>query len=78
MTPSKYTRHVSHYDAAGVLQSVPIDVYAVLKAFDVRCPAIQHAVKKLLCVGIRGHAETDLREAAASIARAIELTSEAS
>ncbi len=52
-----------------------VDVYRVLDAFDVRCPATAHAVKKLLCAGIRGHKdmEQDLSEAAQSIeeARAI-------
>lgn len=52
-----------------------IDVYDVLVAFDVRCPARQHAIKKLLAAGERGHKGVvdDLREAAASIQRAIEL-----
>ena len=31
-----------------------VDVYSVLEAFDVRCPARQHAIKKLLCAGLRG------------------------
>jgi len=52
-----------------------VDVYAVLDAFDVRCPARQHAIKKLLCSGIRGKGDTlqDLTEAGDAIARAIEL-----
>jgi hypothetical protein len=42
-----------------------VDVYAVLWAFDVRSPGLQHAVKKLLCAGQRGKASylQDLREA---------------
>ena len=31
-----------------------VDVYAVLRAFNVTEPALQHAIKKLLCAGIRG------------------------
>lgn len=52
-----------------------VDVYAVLDAFDVRCPAKQHAIKKLLCSGIRGKADTmqDLREARDAIDRAIQM-----
>jgi hypothetical protein len=52
-----------------------VDVYDVLVAFNVTCPAIQHAVKKLLCTGIRGHKDSaqDLLEAKESITRAIEL-----
>ena len=54
--------------------STTIDIYDVLKAYQVTCPATQHAIKKLLQPGGRGHKDklTDLREALASIARAIE------
>ena len=49
-----------------------VDVYRVLDAFDVTCPATAHAIKKLLCAGIRGHKdmEQDLSEAAQSIEEA--------
>lgn len=52
-----------------------IDVYAVIDAFDVRCPARQHAIKKLLCSGIRGKGGTiqDLNEARDAIDRAIQM-----
>jgi len=52
-----------------------VDVYDVLKAFNVVCPAIQHAVKKLLAPGQRGMktVNQDLLEAQQSITRAIEL-----
>lgn len=75
MKISKYTRYIDYVDASGKSHKVPIDVYSVLKAFDVRCPATQHAAKKVLCTGIRGHKDalTDLNEAIASIERAIEL-----
>ena len=55
--------------------SVTVDVYDVLQAFGVSCPALQHAVKKLLCAGLRGakSAEQDISEAANSCRRAIEL-----
>ena len=55
-----------------------VDVYDVLMAFNVTNPATQHAIKKLLMPGNRGHKDrlTDLKEAAQSIARAIELESE--
>lgn len=57
------------------LKGVTVDVYDVLKAFNVTCPATQHALKKMLCTGLRGHkdAETDLNEAIASLQRAKEL-----
>ena len=53
----------------------PPDVYAVLEAFAVTCPARQHAVKKLLCSGIRGKGDAlqDLQEARDAIDRAIQM-----
>lgn len=64
---NKYQREIK----AGVY----IDVYDVLKAFRVTNPATQHAIKKLLAGGLRGHKDLlqDLNEAHASISRAIEL-----
>lgn len=52
-----------------------IDVYAVIETFGVQCPARQHAIKKLLCSGIRGkgNAIQDLRETKVAIDRAIKL-----
>jgi hypothetical protein len=51
------------------------DVYDVLDAFGVTCPATQHALKKLLCAGQRGHKDRlqDLQEAGTALARAVEL-----
>lgn len=56
-------------------KGVNIDVYDVLQAFAVTNPATQHAIKKLLCAGLRGHKDKmqDLTEALKSIERAIEL-----
>lgn len=73
-TNNKYERMVE--DRYG--DSCHVDVYDVLKAFEVTCPAIQHAIKKLLCTGLRGHKDrdTDLLEAKESIVRAIELNGE--
>jgi hypothetical protein len=55
--------------------SIVIDVYCAIEAFAVRCPAVQHALKKLLCAGIRGKGDTlqDLHEARDAIDRAITL-----
>ena len=51
------------------------DVYAVLDAFGVTCPARQHAIKKLLCAGLRGKADEaqDLSEAREAIDRAMQM-----
>ena len=68
---NKYEREIT--DRQG--NSAVVDVYDVLKAFEVTCPATQHALKKLLFSGLRGHKDlqTDLLEAKESITRAIEL-----
>jgi hypothetical protein len=56
-------------------QSVTADVYDVLVAFGVACPATQHAIKKLLMPGQRGGktAKQDLEEALISVQSAIAL-----
>lgn len=55
-----------------------IDVYRVLELFNVTDPAIQHAVKKLLVAGGRGHKnlEKDVNEAIASLNRWTEMRDE--
>lgn len=67
---SKYLREMKH------LVDGRADVYAVLVAFNVTCPARQHAIKKLLCSGIRGKGSElqDLNEARDAVDRAIQLT----
>lgn len=67
----------SHYfkDVRGIDS---IDVYRVIKLFNVTDPCIQHAVKKLLVAGGRGgkNVERDLLEAADSINRALQMMAE--
>ena len=72
---SKYNRKIPYWDDAGQARGLTVDVYTVLLAFNVACPATQHAVKKLLMAGQRGHKDTrtDLQEALHAIERAIEL-----
>jgi hypothetical protein len=62
-------------DDGTTLDGLKIDVYDVLKAFNVTNPATQHAIKKLLASGQRGYKDTqqDLDEAIQSIQRAKEL-----
>ena len=73
---SKYTRTITQTingEDRGL--RLDVDVYDVLRAFAVTDPAVQHAVKKLLCSGIRGHKDRkqDLEEAVQSIERAIDV-----
>lgn len=69
----KYLRKIQ--SAVSCKQEVEIDVYAILKAFDVTCPARAHAIKKLLCCGNRdkGSALDDLWGVYAAVLRAIQL-----
>jgi len=66
MSGNKYKR---------TIKGVEIDVYDVLFAFGVTNPAAQHAIKKFLMPGQRGHKEKleDYKEGRDSIDRAIEL-----
>ena len=63
---NKYNRRIK-----GVL----IDVYDILQAFPTGNPALDHAVKKALCPGSRGHKsrEQDFRDIHASWKRAMQL-----
>lgn len=69
-------RKHSHYfkDVSGVDQ---IDVYAVLRLFEVTDPCLQHIVKKALCAGKRGAKDwaKDVQEIADTAQRLIELES---
>lgn len=73
----KYLRTIR--PATGAEQSIEIDVYCVLVAFAVTCPATAHAVKKLLCGGLRGKGDrlADLAGAKAAIERAMQLEMQA-
>jgi hypothetical protein len=64
------TRDGSKYDRP--VKGVTIDVYDVLEAFNVTCPALQHLIKKALCVGLRGHKspKRDLKDIVESANRA--------
>ncbi len=64
----------SKYDRP-VPKKTHMDVYDVLEAFDVQCPALQHLIKKALCAGLRGHKEAmeDLIDIEDSAHRAVEL-----
>jgi len=55
--------------------NIVVDVYDVLVAFDVTCPATAHAIKKILCAGQRGHKSytEDINEAVVSLERAKQL-----
>ncbi len=69
---NKYHREIISVDGT---ETVNVDVYAVIEAFEVSCPARQHAIKKILCSGIRGKGDTiqDLTEAIDALERAVSL-----
>ena len=65
---SHYFKDVSHLTT--------LDVYRVLKIFNVTDPCLQHAIKKLLVAGGRGAGKDitqDLREAVDSVNRALDM-----
>ena len=68
---SKYDRKITN--SAG--ESIIVDVYDVLEAFVVTCPALSHLAKKALCAGLRGHKDKgqDLVDIVKSAGRAVEL-----
>ena len=72
---SKYHRKLLGIDG----RECTTDVYRVLSAFNVTQPAVQHAIKKLLCAGIRGKGGEvqDLSEAIDAVgARLLEIEQE--
>lgn len=70
-------KRFSHYFKS-VIGFEYIDVYRVLTLFEVHSPPIQHAVKKLLCAGIRGAKDQrkDIEEAIVALNRALEMIRE--
>lgn len=70
---NKYRKRI--YPISNDESSCHIDVYSVLEAFEVKCPARQHALKKILCAGQRqkGDVLQDIREAIEALQRALEL-----
>lgn len=65
MERNKYEREIIGLNGERAI----IDVYRTLSAFSVTDPACQHAIKKLLCMGLRGHKDviTDLDDAIDSL-----------
>lgn len=63
---NKYTR---------TMKGIEFDAYDVIEACEIKCPALQHAAKKVLYTGVRGHKdeEQDLQDIIDSAHRAMEL-----
>ena len=74
--PVAATKH-SHYKK-NVEHLSFIDVYRVIDLFEVTHPALQHALKKVLCAGGRGQKDwaKDVQEAIDSLNRALEMQGE--
>jgi hypothetical protein len=68
---NKYDRTITNKNG----EMIVVDVYDVLQAFKVTCPALQHLLKKALACGLRGHKSRsgDLQDILDSAKRAIEL-----
>tara|TARA_R110002012_G_scaffold272128_2_gene457581 strand:- start:47 stop:499 length:453 start_codon:yes stop_codon:yes gene_type:complete len=67
LTPEKYLLEV--------MPGVKVDVYDILLACNVKCPALSHGIKKMLLPGARGAKDSlqDKEEAIVSIKRSIQL-----
>lgn len=65
MERNKYEREIIGLSGERAI----VDVYRTLSSFNVTDPACQHAIKKLLCMGLRGHKDviTDLDDAIDSL-----------
>lgn len=68
---SKYDREIIGLDG----KKTTVDVYRVLDAFKVTDSATQHAIKKMLCAGLRGHKDylTDIDDSIDSLQKAKQL-----
>ena len=55
-----------------------LDIYRILKLYEVNDPCLQHAIKKLLCAGKRGvkYQTQDINEAILSLKRLLEMQGE--
>ena len=55
-----------------------LDIYRILKLYEVSDPCLQHAIKKLLCAGKRGAKNQiqDINEAILSLKRFVEMQGE--
>lgn len=55
-----------------------LDIYRILKLYEVSDPCLQHAIKKLLCAGKRGvkNQTQDINEAMQSLQRFLEMQGE--
>lgn len=71
----KYIRTIYPREDEPSQEGIKVDVYNVLDAYEVDNPAIAHAIKKLLCAGLRnkGSFTQDCREAIDAINRGITL-----
>ena len=67
---NKYSREIK--------PGVWVDVYDVLRAFPTGCSAMDHAAKKVLAAGKRGHKDTitDKKDIIASVKRSMEQDAE--
>lgn len=77
-TKPENARTYPHYFKRLPRHTTHVDVYRVITLFDVPAGPVDHAVKKLLCLGKRGgkNYRQDLTEARNSLNRALEMLDE--
>lgn len=84
-TTDIYSRPIEHHGGAKYLRTIHpadgmggpirVDVYCVIEAFGITCPAMAHALKKILACGQRGKGSKvdDIRGVFDAMWRALEL-----
>ncbi len=74
--PAEPRKHAHYFKE---VPTTEIDVYAVLRAFEVTHPCLQHALKKLLVAGKRGSKsfQQDVQEAIDTLERGLEMERQA-
>lgn len=72
---AKYLRTIFAADGNAPKSGIKVDVYCVIEAFGITCPALQHALKKILACGQRnkGSKLDDMRGVFDAMWRAMEL-----
>ena len=77
-----YNNNNSYIDNTYIVDIIKynkLDIYRILKLYEVSDPCLQHAIKKLLCAGKRGGAKNflqDVNEAILSLKRLLEMQGE--
>lgn len=73
-----YSRRLTPKEIDNGIVELKLDPYRIIKVYKISDPAIQHALKKLLCPGTRGKKSLieDIEEVICSLQRLVEMLDE--